>query len=285
MKTYKGTTNELTQIKLPSSIEQVSWTRRQAAPGGAVGLEVHTHYVGNGSDLQIELLDGQGKKHGTFKDQLSGNRFWAPIKVPAKASNALVATVKLPKHGLEKSSPALMLLPTIELRNAAWSAEEARRGDVLTLSAEAKGAPDGTRGEISIWEHDADGAHDLVTRLPVVVQGERVEVEWEFEYVEDTDDIPTDEEVEQGYQAPEYFFRLDVGGVAVESELLGFKDWVEFLIQHPDGTARADVESVIFIMPDGSEKRLKPNAAGVIRVGDASPGVVRIKEYIFKATV
>ena len=74
--------------------------------------------------------------------------------------------------------------------------------------------------ETQIWEHDLDDAHDLVTKFPVKVKNQKIEAEWEFQYCEDTDDIPTDKETERGYNPPEYFFRVIVAGVSADSILL-----------------------------------------------------------------
>jgi hypothetical protein len=75
-----------------------------AGSGGLVGLEILTQYVGNRSPIEIELSDQNGKTFGKYQEKISGNRFWAQIKVPADAKQALYATVKLPKHGLQMKS-------------------------------------------------------------------------------------------------------------------------------------------------------------------------------------
>jgi hypothetical protein len=43
----------------------------------------------------------------------------------------------------------------IEITNADWDKQEARRGDVLKLNANVKGVRDGAESQIEIWEHDA----------------------------------------------------------------------------------------------------------------------------------
>ena len=226
-KEHQGPTDDVKKIELPSAIQQVLWTKRMAAPGGLVGLEVFTQFVGNNSKMKIEISDQSGKTFDKSKVRINANRFWGKIKVPADAKDALYAKVKLPKHGLEMKSNPLFVLPPIEITNVKWDKKEARRGDVLKLTADIKTVPDGTEAEIEIWEHDADEAHDLITKFPVEVKNNKVEAEWEFEYHEDTDEIPTDEESEKGYNPPEYFFRVKVGEVHADSELLEFKDWIE----------------------------------------------------------
>lgn len=136
MPEHKGKTDQLSQIELPSVINHVLWGSSQAPAGSKVGLNVFTHYVGNGSDLEIEFKDNAGKSHGKFKDKIQGNHFWASIKVPENARDALYATVKLPKHGLEKKSGPLIVLPPMQITNAKLDKQEARRGDTLKLAGD-----------------------------------------------------------------------------------------------------------------------------------------------------
>ena len=273
MEPHNGQTNKTHQITLPSSIERVEWTRLRAAPGGTVGLQVYTRYVGNGATLQIKLTDHQGATHGTFKDQLHGNRLTAEIQVPAKARDALYAEVKFPKHGLKQKSPPLLLTPPVVIQNATWSQPEARRGDVLTLSADVEGVPDGTEAQITIFEHDADDAHDPITQFPTLVEKERVEAEWAYEYHEDTDDIPSEEEAEKGYRPPEYFFRVEAEGVAGESDLLTFKDWIEIELKDRAGAPVAE-ERYVVTLPDGQQREGVLDEEGTARLNDIPAGPV-----------
>jgi peptidoglycan hydrolase-like protein with peptidoglycan-binding domain len=229
---HQGQTNQVKKVQLPSSIEHIGWTKPMAALSGKAGLEIFTHYVGNGSDLEIEISDQSGKSLGKYKEKISGNRFWAQIKVPADAKQALYATVKLPKHGLQMKSDPLIILPLVEITNAKWDRKEVQEGDLVKLSTDVKVVPDGTEGEIEIWEYDSDGAHDFVTKFPVLVKSNKVETEWE--YHEDSDDIPTAEEAEESYKPPEYFFRLRVREVYADSGLLKFKRHVGEMLEMED---------------------------------------------------
>ena len=101
MAEHKGQTDKTHQITLPSSIEQVQWAKLRAAPGGAVGLDVFTRFVGNGAKLQIKLTDHKGRTHGTFKNEIHNNHLSAEVQIPPKARDALYAEAKFPKHGLK----------------------------------------------------------------------------------------------------------------------------------------------------------------------------------------
>jgi len=280
MSLHKGGVDETHQVKLPSSIERVQWADRRAAPGGTVGLEIGTRYVGNGSALQIKLTDHQGTTHGTFENEIHNNHLSAEVQVPSEAEDALYAEVKFSDHGLKQKSPALLLTSPVKIKNAEWSKDEARRGDVLTLSADVKGVPDGTEATVEIFEHDEESAHDLITQLSTLVEDQQVEVEWEYEYYEDTDSIPTEEEAEKGYQPPEYFFRVEVEGVTAESGLLAFNDQIEFVLADRFERPRKDVEEVTFKLPDGSEVTEEPDQDGRVVLDDVPPGPVQVLDIV-----
>jgi hypothetical protein len=275
MNKHSGETDKVQKTKLTSSIEQVLWSKNYASPGAKIGLEVFTQFAGNNSDIQIEITDKSGKKFETIKKKFFGNKFWAEITVPEKARDELFAEVKLPKHNINKKSNSLYLFPLIKITNVKWDKNEARRGDVLKLSAGIEGVADGTESEIQIWEHDSDGAHDLITKIPAIVKNKKIETDWEYEYHEDTDEIPTEEETEKGYNPPEYFFRVNIAGVSADSGLLEFKDWIEIEVIGKDGEALKDKEYIL-TMPDGSEKRGKLNEEGKAKVEDIPPGSVKI---------
>jgi len=274
MAEHQGQTDAIKKIQLSSSLEQVFWTKRLAVAGGSVGLEIFTHYVGNGSSLEIELSDQNGKNFGKYKEKISGNRFWTQIRVPTEAKQALYANVKLPKHGLQMKSNPLIIMPPIEITNAKWDKKEARRGDILKLTADVKGVPDDTEGEIEIWEYDSDSAHDLITKFPVLVKNKKVELEWEYEYHEDTDEIPTEEELQKygnHYNPPEYFFRVKAGEVQADSSLLEFKDWIEIELKNAAGEPIPNVDYEV-CLADGKNKTGKLDANGYVKLENVPPG-------------
>jgi hypothetical protein len=276
MNKHSGSTDKIKEVKLTSTIEQVAWTKNTATAGGKVGIDVFTKYVGNNSDIKIEIKDKSGKSGGTVKGKITGNRFWKNIEISDNLRDELTATVKLSKHGLEKKSNTIPLLPPIKITNVKWDKDEANRGDILKLSADIKGAYDGAEATIEIYEHDQDGAHDLVTSFPVLVKSQKIKTEWEFQYVEDTDDIPSDEEAEKGYKNPEYFFRVTLGGVSEDSDILRFKDWIEIYLVDEENLPFANCEYVINL-PDGQEKRGTLNDSGIVIEESIPPGPCSIE--------
>ncbi|HSL87827.1 MAG TPA: hypothetical protein VK870_00845 [Ignavibacteriaceae bacterium] len=276
MPDHKGKTNKKTEIKLESDINRIIWTAGTGCPGGKVGLEIETQFVGVNSEIAVEISDKSGKKFDTIKKKIYGNKLWFEITVPEKAKDELYAEVKLSKHGISKKSRGLYLFPFVDIKNLKWDKQEARRGDILKLTADIKGLADGNEVEVQIWEHDSDIAHDLVTKFPVTIRNQKIEADWEFEYVEDTDDIPTQEESEKGYQWPEYFFRVVCAGKSADSGLLKFKDWVEIEVKDKLGIPITNKDYKL-LFPDGTEKQGKLTEEGKIRIEDLPPGKIKFQ--------
>ena len=163
-----------------------------------------------------------------------------------------------------------------------WSASEARRGDILTLSADVKKVQPGTEVTVTIYEHDQDGAHDKITELPAIVKDKKIEIQWAYEYHEDTDEIPTEAELERygrGYNPPEYFFTVKYGNVETgtnqESGLLTFKDYIIIELSNARGEPAADAEYKL-TLSDGTEKTGNLDSEGEARIDQVPPGKYKL---------
>ena len=137
--------------------------------------------------------------------------------------------------------------------------------------------------KVNIYEYDDDGGHDLIVSLPAVVEDKKISLDWEYEYHEDTDAIPTEEELKKyggKYNPPEYFFTVKIDnielGLEQESKLLNFKDWIEFELLDDRGNPIKDTDYVA-LLPDGSEKKGKTDENGLIKLTDVPPGKVDIQ--------
>jgi len=275
MSEHQGQTDQVHEVKLTSVISQAMWDRPMSWAGEDVGVLVFTHFVGDGSEIRITIRNDSGSRLDRIEDKVYGNRFKGTWTISNKAKDAIYFEAELRKHGLKKESEKMRIIPPIKITNAMWSQQEARRGDILTLSADVKEVPDGTEALIEIYEHDEDGAHDFITKIPVYVEANKIEIEWQYEYHEDTDDIPTAAENEKGYNPPEYFFRVKIGKVMAESGLLEFKDWVEFIFLDDSENPIEGME-VTLQAPDGSELKKTSDSDGKIEIKDALPGKYEI---------
>jgi hypothetical protein len=278
MAEYKKPTDEVHEVNLASKITHAVWRTKSASAGDKVSFEVWTHFVGSGSEIQIKVQDKRGKTIEKLKGKVYGDYFAESIIVSKKAKDELSFTAKLPKHGLEKKSDILKVIPPIKVTNLKWGQKEARRGDIVKLSADIEGVPDETEVMIVIYEYDQDEAHDFITKFPCVVKNKKIEAEWEYEYHEDTDEIPTEEEKQRygrHYNPPEYFFEVDAYGLRFgekqESGLLEFKDWIEIELVDGDGQPGSNQKYVLHL-PDGSTSEGTLDEQGHARIENLPPG-------------
>lgn len=279
---YQKSTDAVQTVGLTSEIVHANWRKKKAVTGSTAGFEVWTHFVGSGSEIEVEVKDKDGKVHAKVNGNIYGDYFGHSLEVPEKAKEHLKFKAKLSAHGLEKESGIMEIVPPFEVINQKWGQDTVRRGDTVSLSADVVAIPDGTQMEISIYEYDNDGAHDCVTKFPVWVEGGRIESEWEFEYQEDTDDIPAEGDLDpygRHYSHPEYFWIAvvwdTVFGENQESGLLLFKDDVDMRLLEPDGTPVAE-QNFELHLADGSVQTGQLDENGGFRQEDIPPGPFRV---------
>ena len=102
-------------------------------------------------------------------------------------------------------------------------------------------------------------------------QGEKVETDWEYQYVEDRDDVQTEKEQQLGYSLPEYYFVVQVENSMARSGLLKFKDYVEVTLKDARGEA---VPNALFRMhfSNGEVKEDHLDNNGYKKVENVPPG-------------
>jgi len=268
---YPRPTDAVHRIELESAIDKAVWDRGVASIGEEVEFQVYTRFVSDGSEAKIKVCNSNGRKLDEVNVNIYGNRCKGRYTITDRARDSIYYEVELSSHGLKGRSDDLRILPQRSITNARWSQQEARRGDIITLSADVTNIPEGVGARFVIYEHDEDGAHDLITEIKSWVADSRVETEWAYEYHEDTDEIPTDWEGESGYSPPEYFFRVVIGSISADSDLLEFKDWIELTIE--DGTGHpVPNRRYILHMPDDNDRNGTTDDEGRIREEDVPPG-------------
>jgi hypothetical protein len=280
---FQKPTDEVHKVDLASKIVHALWVSRTVCAGDKARFEVWTHFVGNGADIQVTVMDKKGKTIAKIKDQVLGNYFSGTVEVPENAKEALGFTANLPKHNLEKKSDACWIHQPFVIDDQKWGQKEARRGDLVKLSAKTQNLADATEVMILIYEYDQDKAHDFITKFPCRVKNNTIEAEWKYEYHEDTDDIPHDAEMKQHgnqYRYPEYFWVADLHGRRFgdkqESGLLKFKDWIEIELVDYYGNPVDGAEYTI-LLPDGSKQKGKLDSSGYARVDDMPPGKIDVE--------
>ena len=277
---FTKSTDEEHEIEMEPVLVYANWNVGLAIGGQTASLEVGTSFVGHGAPIKIKGKSEKGKKLGKLEGTVRGDKFVGELPIPGdiELDDQVYFEVKLPKNGLSGESNWIPAVPPISVTNLKWSASEA-----LTLTANIEGLRDQTEVLLIIYEHDSDGAHDQITELTARVKERKIEVKWEYQYHEDTDEVLTQSELEPAgreYNPPEYFFTVKVEeteyGQEQESGLLTFKDYLELEFLERDGTPRKD-EKYKITFADDSEKEGNLDDEGRARIEDVPPGPYRVE--------
>lgn len=276
MPEFKAPTNRTQKVKLDSSIQLITWSKSKAASGSMIGIEVLTNFVGNNSAILLDISDKTGKKFDTIKGKISGNKFWINFTIPGNARDELYAEVKLPKHGLVSRSLPLYLVPPVIFKNLKWDKSEVHRDDILKLSADVIGVPDGSEAVIAIWEQSSENIKEQIVEFIALVKKSKVETEWEFQYPGDVKDIPIAGETSNGYFHPGFLFSITVANVKAESDIIKFYDFLDFQLLDAFKEPVADVEYVLHL-PDGTKRTGKADESGKAFEDKLAPGRIKIE--------
>ncbi len=283
---FNKSTDSEEEIKLDSSLCYASWSDSVAYGGQASRFEIGTVFVGNGAKIKIEGKSKKGKKLGKISDVIRSNKYVGQFDIPEdiELGDEVYFEVKLSPNGISGESDHIPAYPPVKVSNLKWSAKEAKRDDVLKLTADIKGCRSGTEVKVTVYEHDADGAHDRITEFPAEVKDDRIEVMWEFEYHDPTVKIPTESTVQsyskkRHYVQPQYFFTVTVAGEEhgrkQESGLLKFKDRFQFRPISDDGKPFPN-EKYILRLADGNERKGTLDDKGEGVEEDLPPGEITI---------
>ncbi len=278
---FTKATDEEHEIELDSFLISASWVSGMGFVGLKAKFEVRTVFVGNGAKIKVKGKSEKGKKLGKVKGEMQANVFTGEFEIPDKIEldDQIYFEVDLPDNGLNGESAKIPVYPIPKIKSIKWSAEEARRGDVLTLSAELENVKDGTETKIIIYEFDQDGGHDIITDLKATIKDSKIEEKWEYEYHEDTDELPTSEEVERyggSYNPPEYFYTIKIGEFELgkekqDSGILLFKDWIQIELLDASGQPVPKADYLVKLA-DGSEVEGKLDDNGRAKIEGIIPG-------------
>jgi len=282
---FTKTTDSEHKIKLDPRLVSASWVSSRAFAAGTAALEVITEFVGQRAPIKIKVKKESGGSISQITSVIRNNKFEQTVEIPEdiEIGDKVYFEVDFPKNGLKGESNLIPAVPAIRVMNMSWNAREAGREDILTLSADLSGLRDGSDVTVTIFEFDQDQAHDKIAEIPTVVKDSRIELKWEYEYHEDTDEVPSQKELEKyggQYNPPEYFFTIkhesNEFGLEQESGILEFKDWIEVRLVDPKGIPLGD-QDVTIILADGEERTEHLDANGVVRIKKVPPGPVEIQ--------
>jgi hypothetical protein len=282
--TYNAQTDTKNKIKLESSIIYAEWKSPAAVGGYTAELEVVTSMVGEGATIEIKGKSSKGKAPDSIKGTIHGNYFAGSLPIPEKVdpSAEIWFEAKLSKHGLKMESLPIPARPPIYATSLKWDKTEVHRGDIVKMQGKFEGCVPNSEAQVIVYEYNPDGHHDKVLTIPTQLKNLDLEVQWEFDYVEHTEKIPTESEkqkYQKHYVPIDYFFVVVIDGVKIgmgqESGKLRFRDEIEFQIVDELGNVIAN-KTADFTLPDGSRHSASTDANGKLQLSNASPGVISI---------
>jgi hypothetical protein len=283
---YTKPTDTAHKIQVKSNLIYALWTYKSAHAGQEAGLEAKTSFVGNGAKIKVTCKNESGKKLDKVEGEVFNNKFEGKVLIPdnVKPHDMVFFEAELPKHGLKGESNLIPVKPAIKVTSLRWDRREVKRGDMVTLTCQFQsGVEDGDEATVVIYERNPNSCDMQVVSIPAVIKGKKVELQWEFDYQNNTLQIPTDDEMKpykKSYCNPEFFFVVLVDGVRIgekrESGLMVFKDLIELELQTESGITLPD-HAVVLHYADGSTKKMKTDENGCLRIQSGPPGPVTVE--------
>jgi outer membrane protein OmpA-like peptidoglycan-associated protein len=278
MPSYTKPTDTANKVNLESNVIYALWTYKRAHAGQEAELEVKTSLVGNGAKIKITCKNESGKKLDKAEGVIFNNRFDGKVLIPdnVKPDDMVFFEAELPKHGLKIESNSIPVRPAITVSALQWDRKEVKRKDVVTLSCNFQsGVEDGDEATVLVYEHNPNSCDIKVVSIPTVIQGNKIELQWEFDYQGDTSLIPTDEDLKpysKKYANPQYYFVVVVDGVKIgekrESGMMAFKDRMEISL---NADKKADRKYTL-TLPDGKQRKGSFDKDGKAREENLPPG-------------
>ncbi len=288
---WDATTDSPKEIKLKSEMVYAEWRTGYVPIGSMAPLEVVTSFVGNGNKVEIKAKSAGGKSLGKIKGIVNFNRFIGEIQVPDSLNPGehISFEAKISALGLSGESASIPVGPPIEVSNLSWNTDTIRRGDMVNLTADVAGAPNGAEATIHIFQYDDNQIYDPVTQFPTVITDGKLEAAWQFDFPGRTKGLSTKEDLEpRGRQFTPFklFFAVKLYGTMYGKDApvtVEFQDFIEFQLFDKDGRPAAD-ESFTVHLADGSTQDGSTDSDGRARIDDIPPGPYRIEfenvEYI-----
>ena len=286
MPTYTKPSDTANKIQLESHLIYAIWTVGLAHAGQEAQLEVRTSLVGNGAKIKITSSTENGKKLDKVEGTVFNNRYTGKVLIPdnCKPDDMIYFEAELPKHGLKEQSNSIPVRPVIKVSKMQWDRSEVKRGDIVTLTCQFQsGVQDDDDATVIIYEHNPNSNDIKVVSIPTVIKDNKIEIQWEFDYQDNTILIPTDDDLQpykKNYYNPDFYFVVVVDDVAIgekmESGLMKFKDEKEFQIVDELGNILANT-AVVYLLSDGSRHDAATDANGYLQLKNIPPGAITIE--------
>ena len=181
-------------------------------------------------------------------------------------------TGRIEKQGIETGDYEIAIRA---ISNARWSAEQAKPGDKLTLTAKVSGIEDGTRARITILVRDFDVPDQVLTDIESKVQNKKVSEDWVYEVDDRWLEIQTAREERGGYSSPRLYFKVETDGVEARSRILRLIDDMEIMLKDGNNNAISNRPYKAFF-PNGEVREGKLDKDGKDKLEKVPPGKANV---------
>jgi hypothetical protein len=158
-------------------------------------------------------------------------------------------------------------VPVTSHTGSAWSAEEAKVGEEVTITASAVGIEDGAQVMITIQQVTDQGLSDVEVLPPAEVRGGEIEATWTYK---EPDEDTYEAAIEAGGAArmhmPVYVAEILVEGYprTVSTNVLSYKDKITVTITDREGEPRPNVTyKIVFASGDTRTGKTDSNGSSV----------------------
>ncbi len=230
---------------------------KQAASQAEGGESPKSHY------LDVKFVDKGGKP-------ITGVGYTVEGPDSKVGKGNLAGQIK--KGGVEEGDYKITIKAITE---AKWSAESAKVGDKVKLTAKTSGVELGAEAVFQIFIKDRNFADRGLTSLKSKVDGDKIEVEWEFQIDENLLEIHDEKEKGGGYSNPSFYFVVSADGQSLRSGLLKYNDVVEITLKDKDGNPIGGAKYKMRL-PNGEIKEGTLDSNGQAKVENVPPGRVRV---------
>ena len=246
--------------------------------GGDSTLEVLVQNVADGSKIQIQLLDENGKKVGSISGEVYSGIHRSKYVVPDTKSTILLFTCKLPAHGLEATGSRIQVLPVIAFGKCQhYGPDGSELQQVSTESGvrstwSVSGAPKGAPVQFDLLCR-MPGAQEIpVWKGSGIADSGKTEVIWSPTLPKAEKFVPHAHEKEpvgEKYESPVFRLQANCLGAVGITEPIPYVSWVDWNM----GSQKGEVD-VLF--PDGRTETMPIPDDGLLRVKGPMAGQAEI---------
>ena len=137
------------------------------------------------------------------------------------------------------------------------------------------GLENGEKVEFTVFVKDANYTDHILEKLDAQINGDKAEVEWEFNVDEKMLGISERKEKLGRYSQPFFYFDVYSAGLTAKSPLLYYEDYVEIEVKDDEGKAVKDKEYKA-IIPTGEIKQGKLDGSGKTKIEKIPPGKIKL---------